>query len=479
MMDEMLEMYVEEYLREKVNAFSVKTLKNHLAKKGFYTFPDHFDSYIESHPNVFKVSKKQYLTRAGCFTGRYFGIKPSQYEIDNGILIPGDRCMPFVDPGMMPDELEFFFEQNHIEYITATVPLRELMDHYSLYGEEYSAQYIAMDPCNADENYAAKDFVLPSVMNCTVLDLSDLYARWGFKYGDWLRACVVDWSSGFIVIEPRCEQKVNLFEETKSEEERKLWNRHFEDVLSESFGMYGPCNGIMEQLSYAFVDNMMLLTGPDCGCVEEYLKQSDKIGFAEYGVESRLWLKNTEIPATGNWAVESNDAAVVAGSLYEVFNLPMPEFMLEAYVKDSLYLKEPDSAEILSRIVRSPGYLSKWQESILLIRLHRQRQVINCSYNWFADHEIGAVRHKALVLYSDILELVCKLDRCGYPVQKMPQRELVILSQLFGHTAKLISGLLYQKDISDKELDSSSLSLEGMEYSLEDIKPALTAVFKK
>ena len=479
MIDEVMEFDVELFLRQRITTFTLRTLRQFLEKQGVISLPDNFGAYIETHPNVFKVSKNQYLSRAGCFTGRYFAIKPTQFEIDNGILIPGDRCMPFVDQDMLPDELTFLCENKIIRSMVGEFPLAELLKHYNLYGEEYSAQYLAMDSCNSDKNFAENDFMLPSVMKLTVLNMKPLYRRWNFTYGDWIRLYVMDWDEGYIVIEPRCEKKANRFEETAAEQARAEWNKTFEHALSESLRMYGPCSSIEEQLAYVFVDNMFSLTGPECGSVEEFLNQSDKIGLVEYGVESRLWFLNEDVPAAGKWGSDPDDQNITEGTLYDTFNLPIPEFMLEAYIRDSLYLKENDSSLILPRIVKDCGYLNKWQEGLLLLRLHKQREQVNKKYNWFADYEVGEVRHRALELYSRLLTLVCRLDRCPVQVQNMPQHELIVLSQLFGHTAKLISGLLFQKNLTDKELDSSRLSIEGMEYSFEDIRPALESVMKR
>ncbi len=474
-----MEFDVELFLRQRITTFTLRTLRQFLEKQGVISLPDNFGAYIETHPNVFKVSKNQYLSRAGCFTGRYFAIKPTQFEVDNGILIPGDRCMPFVDQEMLPDELTFLCENKIIRSMVGEFPLAELLKHYNLYGEEYSAQYLAMDSCNSDKNFAENDFMLPSVMKLTVLNMKPLYRRWNFTYGDWIRLYVMDWDEGYIVIEPRCEKKANRFEETAAEQARAEWNKTFEHALSESLRMYGPCSSIEEQLAYVFVDNMFSLTGPECGSVEEFLNQSDKIGLVEYGVESRLWFLNEDVPAAGKWGSDPDDQNITEGTLYDTFNLPIPEFMLEAYIRDSLYLKENDSSLILPRIVKDCGYLNKWQEGLLLLRLHKQREQVNKKYNWFADYEVGEVRHRALELYSRLLTLVCRLDRCPVQVQNMPQHELIVLSQLFGHTAKLISGLLFQKNLTDKELDSSRLSIEGMEYSFEDIRPALESVMKR
>ena len=79
-----------------------------------------------------------YITKAGCFTGREFGIKPSKYEIDHNILIVGHRCVPFVDGDVLPFEIKFIagkknlkFIKNNIKITSNTIVLPKLGEvHY-------------------------------------------------------------------------------------------------------------------------------------------------------------------------------------------------------------------------------------------------------------------------------------------------------------------------------------------------------------
>ena len=78
-----------------------------------------------------------------------------------------------------------------------------------------------------------------------------------------------------------------------------------------------------------------------------------------------------------------------------------------------------------------------------------------------------------MALYSALVGLICELDSCGLNADVFPQQDLVILSQLFAHTGRLIEVLLYQESMSESDLSSASASLEGMEYSFEDIEEVL------
>ncbi|MBQ0166398.1 MAG: hypothetical protein KBT02_04725 [Treponema sp.] len=479
MLDEQIENFINTLLRKELSMFSVKNIQSLLLEQGVKIPAQEVSAYLQMHPYVTQLANKKYITRAGCFTGRFFSVKPSKYEIEQGIFVPGDRCMPFVDPQMLPDELTFVFNGKNVEHCTGEYSTSELLDHYILFGEEYSAQYLALDPCNSEQDFSINGFELPSRMKLTVVDMAELYQSWNFQYGDRLVLYVIDWDKGVVSLSPSLIRKENPFEQTAAEEKRKKWYSLFKHHLLASFKQFGPCGSMEEQLAAAFLSDIPGLTDMYCGSVEEFLEQTDKISIVEYGVESRLWRTDSEIPAAGNWVNEGEESDVMAGTLYGVFGLPMPDYIVEAFILDSLYQKEETSAKIFSRILPDETLLSSFQQSLLILHLERQHAIIKKSYNWFADYEIGEIRNQALKLYSQILCLICELDRCNLPVDRFPQQELVILSQLYGHTGKMIEAFLFQKGISEKDISAASLSLEGMNFSFVEIQGPLRAALKQ
>lgn len=479
MLEEQIDNLLNSLLRKELSVFSVKNIQSLLAEQGIKLPASEVSAYLQMHPYVTQLTNKKYITRAGCFTGRFFSIKPSRYEVEQGILIPGDRCMPFTDPQMLPDEYVFVFNNATVQHCEGEYVTSELLNHYILFGDEYSAQYLALDPCNSNEDYSSNGFELPSKMKLTVLDMKELYKSWNFQYGDRLILYVCDWDKGVISISPNLIRKDNPFEQTAAEEKRKKWYSIFKHELLASFDKAGPCGSMEEQLAAAFLGNIPALTDVYCGSVEEFLEKTQKISIVEYGVESRLWKTDSEIPAAGNWVEDCDDSTVMAGTLYGIFGLPMPDYVIEAYILDSLYQKEETSEKIIGRILSDEMLMSPFQRSLLILHLERQHAIIKKTYNWFADYEIGDVRSQALKLYSQLLSLICELDRCNIPVDRFPQQELVILSQLYSHTGKLIEALLFQKGISEKDISAASLSLEGMYFSLGEIKEPLRAALKQ
>ena len=249
--------------------------------------------------------------------------------------------------------------------------------------------------------------------------------------------------------------------------------------MKNSFEMKGPGSSIEEQLAMTYLYSMKDLSVPYCGSVEEFLQKSKTIAITDYGVESRLWIVGEQIPAVGNWSKSEDLEKYSENTLYKIIGLPIADSIVNAFIMDSLYRDETDASEILPRIIKKPTILNRMQEELFLLHLHRLHGIIRKSYNKFADYKIGKIRQDTLSFYSELLMIICELDRCTDAVADMPQQELVILSQLFGHTSKLIESLLFQPNVSDKDLSTFRLSLEGMEFSFGEIRKPLEAVIKK
>ena len=78
----------------------------------------------------------------------------------------------------------------------------------------------------------------------------------------------------------------------------------------------------------------------------------------------------------------------------------------------------------------------------------------------------------ALFAYID------ELDSLGFQGQ-LPQQPLLVLSQLFGHVARMLESLVFPVSLSDKDLSGMKLSLEGMQFTFEELQDELSAPIQK
>ena len=470
---------VNAFLRVHIAVFTPKTVQRHLLQQGFHVNVREIPEYLDSHPLAFELNGNDYISRAGLFTGEYFSIKPSRFEIQEGILVVGHRCMPFTDPEMFPHELNFYTDKKAVAKKCIPVAADDILDMYRLFGEEYVPQFLALDPGNEKYNFAENDYEIPNKINLTVCNMKTLYERWNFAYKDRLLAKVVDWDKGTVELSFLKQERSHLFESTAEDDRRSFWYRYMDSCLQNVIDTYGPCSGIEEQLALAYLGHTRLLCTPACGSMEEFLEQAHGIEFAEYGVETRLWKKGEEVYDSPLWKGQIQPEIDISDTLYAEIGIPVPEFIIDAYIYDSLYRKDRCRTDVLKRIIPEAHVLEDWQLKTFLLHLESRYAALAEKYNRFTDFNKGDVRQAALELYSALVTLICELDLCGLPADVFPQQDLVILSQLFAHTGHLIEVLLYQENVTDADLNSAAASLDGMSASFEDIEEVLTDVMHR
>ena len=95
------------FLRTFRDPFTAKEMCRFLHQVGIRASIKEVADYLESDPLVFPLEHKLYLTRAGAFTGQFFSFVPTPQEIAQQVIVPGDRCIPFVDMEMLSCTLQF------------------------------------------------------------------------------------------------------------------------------------------------------------------------------------------------------------------------------------------------------------------------------------------------------------------------------------------------------------------------------------
>lgn len=432
---------------------------------------------LESNPLVFPLQNGYYITRAGAFTGRYFSIKPSAFEINEGVFIPGDRCMPFIDSESFSGDLKFVFENKVLPRKPIEIESDRAIDLFMLYGEEYAPQYIAADPANNTFDLFEKDFVLPNTVWLTAVDFSSVKEKYGFTISDRFLCRVTDWSEGIIELKLVHEaSEGNVFDKGEAGDRRLHWYSTLEKLMLQNFDRAGPCSSIEEQLAVLFVENRSVLCVEDCGSVHEFINSyAKKVGIENFGVETRLWHKGKNVPAVGSWnkklVVEKDNVSKVLSPEEKLF-YSMPQFIKDQFILDMFYRRSEDLDALLERMLPESIKLNIVEKNFLLLHLQERSVILQGDYNWFADQSFGPVRQKALLLYMRIALLVNKVDGYGKALENFPQQELVILSQLFNHLTRIL------ESVSDhvfytEETDTLLLSLDGMEMNFEEIRAEL------
>ena len=474
---------INQFLRTYLHEFSLAEFEMLLTCAGVKCSSEEFELFLECCQNVFTLADGRYITRAAVFTGKTFSFKPLPKEIKKGVFVVGCRCMPFVDPERLPHELKFHLNGKQIKTQAVEFDADSALDFYALYGEEFAVQYLASDPANSDIDLAASDFMLPPRVKLTAVPLEPLIKTCGFKAGDRILCSVSDWDHSVIDITVLPRSSASLKIEAR-DILREDWYRALERYLLDNFEAAGPCSSIEEQLALVFADFHEELCTENCGSVEEFFKKTNKIGFEEFGVETRLWRRGELPPAVGCWNSDEhspNHADAERSALDAIlFFEELEDTTVDSFIKDQMYRNLNDPEEIAKRLYPYSSILPQEQRKEMLLRLKNRRVILERDYNRFADFELGALRHTALTLYTDVNRIICEIDRSNGSLSDFPQQPLVILSQLYGHIKRIVEYIETEPDVALKEKNEIKLSLEGMEFNFDEVQgQILTALEKK
>ncbi len=467
------QLIIDKFLRRCCKNFTARDVSRLTAEFGgeFKISSKEAQEYLESSPLVFCLENGRYITRAGVFTGELFSIKPTAKEFDQRILIPGSRCIPFVDSEIVSSTLNFYDEDNKkLKKKTADFDSDLAIDMFILYGEEYAPQYIVADPANKDLDFVQREFELPNTVHLTGIDITPFIEKYGMQKGDRFLCCVSDWDRGDIRMTV-VHDGDNVFNRGLEGSMRLEWYKTLESALQRSFDIDGPCACMEDQLANVFCREIERLCIPLCGSIEEFINQyAQNVGIQPFGVESRFWHKGKDVPAVGSWNEEDLDRIeqnpAYKGKDFLWFHVP-PE-IVDQYIINMHFKRKVDIPGLVSFMFPKDYVFQEGEKEDVLLKLKERSDIISKKYNWFADQDCGEVREKALGLFSKVNELVFSIDSSSDSMGKFPQQELVVLTQLYSHLVRILHSVA-ENDHVEEDRAALLLSLEGMEWNFEDI----------
>lgn len=465
-MSDFSEAKINQFIKTYPYPFTTEALRSFIEKTGNKISYAECKEFLCASPYVFELQKDVFLTRAGAFLGKKFSIKPTQEEIEKKMFVIGHRCVPYANPEVVSSTFTFSCDGKPLPEKVGEFDSNSALKFFLLYGEEYASQYIAADFANQSLNLAKLEFELPPKVFLTGVSLEPLMKKCNFRYGDRLLCKVEDWDSGFFSVEPILSHEHNL--KIKDDDvKRQEWFDTLEKILLHALDTYGPLSSIDEQLANAVFDFQEVLSKDYCGSIEEFMQQTDKIGFENYGVETRLWHKGEDVPAVGKWSCMRNGYT----SLIPEEWFPNFAFMVDTYIKDCLFQKSCDFSMLDEFVEMVPDRHRRKQAENLI---EERKKILSESYNWFADYTAGGIRHRALELYKKVEQLLDSIESGNASdLSAMPQQEMVVLTQLYIHLVKILETTESQADYISEEYKTIMLSIDGMEMNFEDIKPII------
>ncbi|HHU36010.1 MAG TPA: hypothetical protein GXZ47_02150 [Treponema sp.] len=471
-MKENTDRLLTDFLYHRVEPFTMAELLKFLSEPNDPESRENLSSYMLynqlAYVNPSADGKKEsWITRAGLFANSQSFIVPTRQEIASGILVPGSRFVPYVNPVLLPHELHFVFNSRTLSRTLVNMSTSILFPFYCFFGEEYTGQYLAQDNEKNEEIFLTNEYDDPDECFVSAINMKEVYWTTAFKPGDMICAQIRDWHNG--VIELSIVPAIKI-DKTLQEE----WMLLMDESLIAVFELFGPGASMDEQLAFAFYLNQSLLSETNSVSLHSFLEWSKKIGIQPYGVESRLWYKNTEIPAQGTW----NLAIVVAPTTLaeEAFmqlGLPVSDAVMNAYLMDALFQREASEGPVLKRLVPVHDKKTIFYFPVIERSVASTLSILREKYNWFADHEHGTIRNRFIDLHTGLTVFIFQLQKTGITPNQIPDQGAVVLGQLLAHTISVLELLASQEAPNSSEIETLWMSVEGMEDSFFEMKTAI------
>ena len=457
-----------EFLDNATGAFHLDDAVSYIRKiepKKLNRLSMEVEAFINSRNLAFKSGIKRWMSRRGYFQQLPFVISPTRLELLNGILIPGHRCVPFANPGLLPQEYSFFWQGSQVPFTTTEGPPGEFYPYYSVFGEEYAPQYIARDNSENEDAFNSDPYDDPPEVSIKTLDMRNIYREALFVPGDRFVAKTQDWKQGKFGLE-------KVSKDEWADGDLQAWLLAAEEGFEASFSELGPASCTEEQVAYAYWYGERRMRELPAYSIEDYLyTKTNRIETTAYGIETRFWYAGREIPDKKELDMGGArpDKTVVEEILTRL-KIPASEFVIQAYIRDSLYREGGDEGQVIARIVpasveienRDMGFLSDYVSNVM--------EEFREFYNPFSDKATGPIRQRAGELHTAVIDLASRLGKGDIDTSWLPRHTFIILSQIQNHTAAVLEDLDSDETLFDAELEALDNSLDSMIETYEDMK---------
>ena len=459
---------IAQFLKSQFDVFTVKDFYSYLKKHGSKLSKIQVTELLYSSDYVFPLVNEEFITRAGVFTGRWFSFAPSKEEIKKKHIILGHRCMPFVNQEVNPDSYILVSNGNFVESEPEVFSMNQALDTFAMFGEGYVIPYILNDKANKSVSLSSIQYNLPVNVELTSWSLEKLFPAQKVEYGDRILCRVVDWNKSIVEVS-LLKNDTAGFVVSASAIKRKEWYSEVENALLAGFDKHGPASSIEAQLAFLFLENQETLCTKACGSIEEFIVNSKKVKFQAYGLESRLWKSEEDVPYVGGWNSHARHELIMS----EIAMMFTPS-VIDAFIENQLYLegkgKNPQPVEnLISSIFPAvlPEGSVEWK--FVLLNLEKRFDILKKSYNSFRDYPVAEIRKRCIELFSQVSRLLCEIGNSSVPADDYPQQELVVLTQLYGHLVRMFEEVENEYSRDAFPADDVAMSLDGMEETYYEI----------
>jgi hypothetical protein len=456
------------FLEQRAEPFTLKEAAMSARSKDFRKFGrlkgEIAEIFINRHI-VFPVGENKWISRYGCFAKSQFVITPTRLELLNGILIAGHRCIPFANPFVMPQDYKFFWHGNEIKVTDSEGAPDEFYPFFSIFGEEYAPQYIARDNPENELAFDEESGEDPDEVSLKTFDMRQVYRESLFVPGDRFLVRIKDWKMASFELE-------RVAKDAWTQIDLEEWQKIAESAFLESFEEIGPGIATEEQIAWAFFKGGPRMRNVPAYSLEDFLyEKTDKIDVTAFGLESRFWYAGKEIPDYKRMeGIRTQIDETPIERVLLMHNIPISEFVVQAYVRDALFRNDTDLTHIVERIVPSSAGMSNWDRDFIAAYVANEIEETAKYYSVFTDQKTGPIRQQAAELHSAVINLALRLGKGEIDLSLLPKHAFIVLSQIQIYSSGILEDIDTDVVPTEVELNAIDNSMENMIDIFDEMK---------
>ena len=401
------------------------------------TLQGRIERIISSNDLFFSDGNGNFQLKNRFFSNREFLITPDNWEIENGIVCPGHRFTPFINPEIFPSEVTLVDSDGHTipkKYVSAN--LSQVYHYHLLLGSEQILDYFFADnPVNRSLYHSAQP---NDKVTLHMFDLADFFKKQQFRTGDALLCKVKEYDSG--IIEFRY-----LSGETRQESKLQLYVKAMEEALKIVLNRFDNYLEIPEQLCWAYyLGDSMLAAASDSASSDEFLQRTTEIEISYDQDHSILTQKTdhgdeTEIDLPQGVGISRGETSDIAALLHEIGS-PLTPIEVDSFILDNCYAHELEFEDFFARTFgrEKLSFIDEGQQAVFYNYIEDRFEELIGEYNRYDDEIKAPLRSTIMELVEDRLNFFDFLADENVSLQQLPHEEV----HKFEKTIKQINDVL-------------------------------------
>ncbi len=405
---------------------------------------DEWETAVDSDADFFRDGDRV-SRRAGVFRGREFLITPEQWEIDAGILVPGHRFVPYLDPEVFPSEVVLRTGRRRIRTREDKFAVARIIGCFMLLGSEQMLDVLMAE--SPDNGFLRSGASGDSEVELTVFDLADFYREHDFEEGDALKCEVVDYLAG--------EVKFSFVSGSdRAASGKRKFISSLDAACEAALREAGDYLDIPEILAKSFFLGGEELKHP-AASLDEFIRESLKIvlgsdadGHSGLRVAGGADADDDDAgaaPLPEGLSISSGEIGTLPAMLKATGSAVTPE-ELDGFILDACATREMDFASVFARAFRhAPEFADAAQEAVFMNAVEDRFEELTQHYDRVDDELKAPLRSDVMEAVEERLEFFSEAASLEHGVEELTPEKLRRLAAVASRIDELLK-LLDRED---------------------------------